>query len=227
MEEQSLSVALAAAQGELKNPEKSKKNPHFKSRYAGLDDLLRAVRPVLSKHGIAFTQVIEMHGGSPVLVTRLWVGDGSGPNELRSHYPLSWESNPQKQGSALTYARRYSLEAIVGVAGTEDDDGNAAAVVLPAQPEPKPEPRGKTSDYARILSLGQIDPEELDSLCAERGLPMLSAWPIEKRVSFMASCAEGTARARLRLPEVTAESESESEFEFEFETDTDTDTTTD
>ena len=116
--------ALASAQAELTDPVKDSVNPHFKSRYADLATVLKTVRPVLSKHGIALTQTTNYAEGVLVLVTRLSWRD----EEIVGHYPvIPQQSTPQGYGSALTYARRYAIQAIVGVAADEDDDGNAAS----------------------------------------------------------------------------------------------------
>jgi hypothetical protein len=117
--------ALASAQAELTDPVKDSVNPHFKSRYADLATVLKTVRPVLAKHGIAVTQTTRVEDdGRVLLVTRLHWHD----EEIVGYYPVSPTKNdPQGLGSAMTYARRYTLQAMVGVAADEDDDGNAAS----------------------------------------------------------------------------------------------------
>jgi hypothetical protein len=121
-----LSAALAAAQVELRDPERNKSGQvrgRADYRYAGLDDLLRAIRPVLARHGIAISQPIRLVDGGPVLVTQLRHGSGE---VLESVWPLAWTGGPQERGSEITYGRRYTLEALVGVAATEDDDADSA-----------------------------------------------------------------------------------------------------
>lgn len=132
-----LAEALAKAQGELKNIEKGKINPHFKSRYADIADGLEVIRPVLSKHGLSVVQAttVNYDTGMFYLATRLMHSSGQW---IESVYPLQ-TGKAQEQGSAITYARRYSIFALVGVAGTdEDDDGNAANASAPAKPVVKP-----------------------------------------------------------------------------------------
>lgn len=137
-----LATALAAAQAEISDPARNKqaKIPgRTKYRYAGLDDLLQAIRPVLGRHGIAFVQAMEVReGGVVVLVTKLLHGPSD--EEQVSEYLLSWTGKPQDKGSELTYARRYSLEALAGVAATMDDDGGSEVVdaQAPAMPPPPP-----------------------------------------------------------------------------------------
>lgn len=127
---QTLAEALAAAQLEITDPAKDAVNPHFRSRYADLATVLKTVRPVLAKHGIALTQTTQILDGALVLVTRLHWKD----EELAGYYPISpTKADPQGYGSALTYARRYTIQAIVGVAADDDDDGNAASAA-PSKP---------------------------------------------------------------------------------------------
>lgn len=118
-----LSDALAKAQSVISNPSKDATNPHFKSKYATLDTGLNVVREALSKCGISFTQGTRMDGDVMMLETRLMHGN----EYLVSEYPVCrFPAKQQEIGSAMSYARRYSLFAIVGVAGEDDDDGNAA-----------------------------------------------------------------------------------------------------
>jgi hypothetical protein len=123
-----LAKALAAAQLEIKNATLNKVNPHFKSRYADLAEI-RNVIPVLAKHGIATVQGTDVGtstNGTDVIVcmTRLIHHTGQW---IESIYPLPFATDkPQQLGSAYTYARRYSLAAICGIAAEEDDDANAA-----------------------------------------------------------------------------------------------------
>lgn len=141
-----LALALAKAQGELKNPPKDSVNPHFKSRYADLATVRDTVLPVLARHGLSVLQLPCEMDGHPALTTVLMHGE---TGEF-------WEStillrpgklDPQGIGSALTYHRRYSLQALAGVAADDDDDGNAASV--PAKPAsvPQQQPRD-VSQYA-------------------------------------------------------------------------------
>jgi len=125
--------ALVAALGKLTNPAKSAVNPFFKSMYCPLNATLDAVRPVLAENGLAMLQSTESGAdGMPCVVTRLVHASG----EWIESEPLRMKpvkDDPQMYGSALTYARRYSLQALLGITGEADDDGNAAS-----HPETKP-----------------------------------------------------------------------------------------
>jgi hypothetical protein len=121
-----ISAALAKVQGEVANPVFNKTNPHFKSSYADLASVLNAVRPALSKHSIAIMQMTNLEEAGVVLYTRLTHSSGQW---IESVYPVTTSSKHQEIASSLTYAKRLSLSAIVGVAGEDDDDGNAANTV--------------------------------------------------------------------------------------------------
>lgn len=119
-----LFAALAKAQLEMKPASKSKKNPFFKSTYADLPSVWEACREPLGKNGLSVIQTTITQEGSLFLVSRLchtsgqWV-ESVMPIVLTKH-------DPQVMGSAITYLRRYSLCALVGVVTDDeiDDDGN-------------------------------------------------------------------------------------------------------
>lgn len=178
-----IAEALSAAQAELTDPPKDSINPHFKSRYADLATVLKTVRPVLSKHGIAFTQTTRVEDdGRVLLVTRLHWRD----EEVVGYYPVSPTKNdPQGLGSAMTYARRYALQAIVGVAADDDDDGNAASAPKPSAP--------RVDDTAALIAkiAGCNDLDELRGMrpaVAAAGATATAAW--KARGEFLKAAAE-------------------------------------
>jgi len=114
-----LAAALAVAQGMMENAIMNRTNPHFKTKYADLAAVLNAARKPLSANGLAIVQTI----GDGVLHTRLLHTSGQW---IASEHPLPMSGKPQEIGSALTYARRYSLSALIGIAADEDDDANVA-----------------------------------------------------------------------------------------------------
>lgn len=117
--------ALLKAQGEYGPVVKDATNPHFGSKFLSLVGVIDAVGEALRKNKIAIVQQTDRHDdGITVLVTRLIHESGEW---LGSVYPLRpVKADPQSEGSALTYARRYALMALTGIA-PEDDDGNAAS----------------------------------------------------------------------------------------------------
>jgi len=118
------SEALVAAIGELSNVPKTASNPYFKSKYAPLDAIIEATRPILAKHGLAVTQQpLFLEGSAGVETTILHKGGHSTTTTLL--LPLK-DQSPQGVGSAITYARRYSLAAVLGITSEDDDDGNVS-----------------------------------------------------------------------------------------------------
>jgi len=137
-----LNSALVAALGELRNVPKDKVNPHFKSRFTSLDAILDATRPVLSKHGLAMSQEPVYEDGMAGVVTRI-IHAGGESRESKLLLPLR-DQSAQGVGSCLSYARRYSAAAVLGIASDEDDDGQVAStpiksvIAKPAFKKPEP-----------------------------------------------------------------------------------------
>jgi len=125
-----LAAALAAAQGMMENAIMNRINPHFKSKYADLAAIFDAARKPLSANGLAIVQTI----GDGVLHTRLLHTSGQW---IASEHPLPMSGRPQEIGSALTYARRYSLSALIGIAADEDDDATGAEKAHRANGKPE------------------------------------------------------------------------------------------
>jgi hypothetical protein len=119
-----LATALAKAQGEITGALKDSANPFFKSKYADLASCWDACRSALSKNGLAVTQFPTTEATGVCLVTTLLHSSGQWMRASLSVHPK--DDTPQAMGSALTYARRYALTAVVGVSQV-DDDGNAAS----------------------------------------------------------------------------------------------------
>ena len=116
-----LAGALAKAQAGIRSAVKDSLNPHFKTRYADLASVWEACREQLSSNGIAVVQAPTSSERGFVLLTTLMHASGQW---IDGEYPVRpIKDDPQALGSALTYARRYSLSSMVGVA-PDDDDGN-------------------------------------------------------------------------------------------------------
>lgn len=135
-----IAAALAAAQCEMQNAAANSNNPDFRTRYADLASVRNACVPVLAKNGIAVTQLIERDDDNLLnLSTTLLHKSGEW---IASVFPLPeklLDENPQAFGSALSYARRYSLGSICGIATDHDDDGNIAVVGLNMIPGETPQ----------------------------------------------------------------------------------------
>ena len=131
----SIATALAAAQINMGKALKQASNPHFRSKYADLGSVMDACLPALNERGIA---VIQPTGENELgrFVETIMIHGESG-EQLSCRVPLIVGKNDmQGYGSAVTYARRYGLMAMAGIA-PEDDDGNAAAKAAPKQEAPK------------------------------------------------------------------------------------------
>jgi alpha-L-fucosidase len=128
-----LATALAAAHGEIENATKNSTNPHFRSKYADLAEIINTTRPVLSKHGLSVVQIPGFADGVVTVDTMLlhksgeWVQHTSGA-------PIG-KADAQGVGSATTYLRRYSLAAVCGIA-QEDDDAESAVSNSPQRSQP-------------------------------------------------------------------------------------------
>lgn len=118
--------ALVAAQAEAQHANFDSLNPHFRSKYASLAEVIDTLRPVMAKHGLA---VLQLPGWREdrghVLCNRVLHESGQWLEEEIVLTPV--KTDPQGLGSAITYAKRYSLPGFFMIASEEDDDANAAS----------------------------------------------------------------------------------------------------
>lgn len=128
-----LATALAKAQGQFAGAAKDSVNPHFKSKYADLESVVSAIKEPLSKNGLSFIQVAHDTQFTAAIETIIMHASGEWLSAGVVSVSVS-KNDAQGYGSAMTYARRYSLSAAFGIA-PEDDDGNAASKA-PARQEP-------------------------------------------------------------------------------------------
>jgi len=157
-----LSLAMALAFAKIEGAIKGKTNPAFGRKYADLAAVVDAIKPALSEHGLWFRQISHPADGGVCVETVIHHASGEslacGPLFL----PAS-KQDAQGFGSAMTYARRYSLMAAFGVPA-EDDDGNGA---VQSRPEPKPAQRIDNAEAALVLdSLREAAMSGLDALQA-------------------------------------------------------------
>jgi len=132
-----IAAAFVAAKRDFAPALKTSTNPHFKNRYVDLAGCLEAVNDALLTHGIAvYQETFEVPDG--VCVETCFLHESGETLRMgKLHVPAA-KHDPQGYGSALTYARRYSLMAATGIAA-EDDDGNAAS--QPRKPMAPPQPK--------------------------------------------------------------------------------------
>lgn len=176
--------AMAAAFAEIEGATKSANNPHFKTKYADITSVIEAIKPALIAHGLFFVQrsIASERGVTVNTVLHHASGESMDLGEL---FVPANKNDAQGYGSALTYARRYSLVTAFGVP-VEDDDGNAAArgtrqesTVSPPQPFDVQYafPAGPAKNITQLKEMvrplwreikGCSDESELDGLlCAE------------------------------------------------------------
>ena len=166
-----LAAALAKAQAKIESATKSAKNPFYKSSYADLPAVWEACRKPLTDNGLSVVQLTDTSENGTVLESVLMHSSGQW---ISCHYPIKpVKDDPQSMGSALTYSRRYSLMALVGiVADFEDDDGNAASgnhtgLISSAMSAP-------SSSEANLTRIEHFKAEGREA--AEGGSDVLYAW---------------------------------------------------
>jgi hypothetical protein len=159
-----LAAALNKAQSEMSGAKKSSKNPFFKSKYADLKEVIECVKAPFANNGLSFSQFPISSDGFAGVETILMHESGE---YISNEFTLKCARNdPQGMGSAITYARRYSLQSVAGVPA-EDDDGEGA-MKRPKAPAVKPMTKAKAID-----SLA----EAIDSLAAAKNSEELDcAW---------------------------------------------------
>jgi len=129
---QSPYARLASALSDMSSPTANKVNPAFKSGYATLDHILDHIRPILAKHGLALTQAVYSTEGRVGVKTAIVHPEGQiDLGEIT--VAVKPETNAQQVGGILTYLRRQSIQAALGIATDLDQDGNDSAASAPTK----------------------------------------------------------------------------------------------
>lgn len=123
----SIAKALSQFQNEVVQPEKSASNPHFKSKYVPLDNVVKSIADTAPKYGLSYIQTSVTESDKAGVQTLLMHESGEWMEFEPFLLPIGQKSTPQAVGSAITYARRYTLSSIFGIASETDDDGNTAS----------------------------------------------------------------------------------------------------
>jgi hypothetical protein len=189
----SIATALAKAQAEMGKALKQANNPHFKSKYADLGNVMDACLPALNAAGIAVIQPTgeDEHGR---FVETILIHGESGES-LACRVPLIVAKNDmQGYGSAVTYGRRYGLMAMAGIA-PEDDDGNAAAKAAPKQEQRQQRPQEADAEAIHKASEYLAEADSLDDLKAR-----WSRIPKPVAASAEVIAAKDAAKTRLTQP---------------------------
>ena len=163
-----LTKALAIVQATMSGATKGSTNPHFKSKYADLASVWDACRSALTANGFAVLQPVSATGAEVTVTTILSHVSGEW---VASDLTMTAQQNtPQAMGSCITYARRYGLQSMVGIA-PEDDDGNAASQPgKTAAPVAEPVPAGFESWLLDLHAVAQNGAEALRAAWAASSL---------------------------------------------------------
>lgn len=185
-----LVTALSKAQGSVLKAKEDKKNPFYKSSYADLESVWNSCRDALSENGIAVIQTIDEGQNKMLLVTTL--GHTSG-QWIKSFAPIpNVKQDAQSIGSAITYMRRYSLAAIVGVS-TSDDDGNAATK---SYKEEKQKKSDKIKSLTELLKNDLELKKRIDEYILKEGLEQIEDLP-EQVINVTIKSAMKRAKERI------------------------------
>jgi hypothetical protein len=138
-----LAAALCKAQSEMSGAKKKAANPFFKSKYANLEEIINCAKDALSDNGLSISQSPFAEEGTAGVTTLLMHDSGQW---LEGQLLLKCAKvDPQGMGSAITYARRYAYQSILGIP-SEDDDGNIASKpTFTAPKKATPEAPAKTT----------------------------------------------------------------------------------
>ena len=144
-----LAKALSAAQGEMGGAVKDANNPFFKSTYADLGSVIRAIKESFANNGLSYSQLPVRDEQGVGVETILMHQSGQW---IKSYYTLPLAKfDAQSSGSCITYARRYALQAIAGIPAV-DDDGNDANAAAPSAPPPPPARKSKAKKTPENVS---------------------------------------------------------------------------
>ena len=170
-----LAAALAKAQGEMPAVKFDSTNPFLRNKYASLGAIIATSKPVLAKYGLAVTQLVYNEGDQVGVETILMHSSG---DRITTKISMGTEAEKGKSaaqvaGSIITYLRRYSLAAILGMYADEDGDGNKPVEAKPEpQAEPEPEPIEEPMTIERAMKItnsegtpyGEIPGEKLQAM---------------------------------------------------------------
>ena len=128
MEKETIYTALLKAQKAFPNIKKDSANPFFKSKYASLDAILEVVTPILHENDLFIAQFPINAENRVGVYTSIYYKDGT---KIDGSFTLTLaKDDPQGAGSAITYARRYALVAMLSLNVEDDDDANIASTPI-------------------------------------------------------------------------------------------------
>ncbi len=180
-----IAAALAKAQAQIRSAEKDRENPHLKTAYATLASVWNAAREPLSSAGLSVTQPSSYSQERKSVLVETVLMHGSG-QWIRSELELPVvKVDPQGIGSAITYARRYALSALVGIAPDDDDDGTGTGTGSSSgsgSAAPRDTPQSRLPPYPadkfeanapkwhESIATGQRTPEQIIAMVSTKGV---------------------------------------------------------
>ena len=181
-----LSIALSKFQGEVTNPLNTAENPFFKSKYAPLNDILTLVRPLLSKQGLSIVQA-PSGDGEHIILTTILIHNSGEYIEFPELVLKADKPTAQGAGSAITYARRYAISAILGINSEDDDDGNNAepkgkVKETPATEQPKATPTELIKELPKEQPKKSISDKQIARLYAIGNSAGLDAGAVAQQI---------------------------------------------
>jgi ERF superfamily len=182
-----ITTALIAAKAQFNPIHKNKVNPHFKSKYATLDEILEAIAPALLANNLLLIQPTFVKDNLTVLKTIL-IHTESG-EQLESELTIPAIADPQKLGAAMTYYRRFSVCSLLAIAPDDDDDGTTAKATATVKTTSPPPEAVTSPDDNRSTVNREV---ELRKLMKELNLPSRTIaelvqrhFGIDRRISLM------------------------------------------
>jgi len=177
-ETKELFTALEKFRSNLKQPLKDKTNPFFKSKYVPLENVVEVIDKAVKGTGLSYTQEVEENIINTIIMHESGQYMIIGGSELK---PV--KNDPQAMGSAITYARRYSLSTAFGITSDQDDDGNNATQnYQPKQQKQATEAeildakRKKFMNRAKEIGASQIEIDTWESMEAQKAINDITAW---------------------------------------------------
>jgi len=176
-----ISAAISKFQSQVTTAKKTSENPYFKSNYADLAEIWDTIKNPLCVNGLAVVQSPEHNDGKVIITTLITHNSGQWIKGSFAMQPV--KTDPQSYGSCVTYGRRYSIGAFLGIATELDDDGNKASDLKTDQSKthevknktsaPATKSETKNAEPAKTSEPSSASPKSADST-----LP--AAWGISK-----------------------------------------------
>lgn len=194
-EQGGLAAAILRVQSRVPTLPKNATNPHFKSKFTPLDTIVEVVQPIMAEEGLTFSSFpsYDKTSGAPTLHYRLTHAP-SGEKTGNEMLLLLAKNEPQGQGAAITYARRYALVSALNLVADEDVDGNMTAEpVRKTAPKPTPTPRKTLTDAQVKKAVGlltDVDPRKVQLGLTARGvsdLPELTPAQVKELIAEVAA----------------------------------------